>query len=315
MIYSRTSEAGANASADVEKTAHALPRDMIYTALGTEPAAKRVFRKNTAIKTERAYPFGTITWNNKWLWAPSVRGTRNSHFAALEKPKPERKTIFSSFRPSVLCVSQPFPSLVLTGDCINASPAGKRRIAVGAEQQFDDAMFASGGGKSNADSDSSNGNGFSIRFSTTTAAITSIAVAACVLTVTLFAIILAVLQVSLPRQLASQNWISKAAVVCDLFHFLRLKMSSIKTDWPSAVCSSLFQKNGGQTTHTNVKYNKLGKTEGRRRMNRTTTVSVPADDANDPSSIVHSDDDFDDGEESTPFARTWETPRLPIRLA
>lgn len=181
------------------------------------------------------------------MCALSVRGTRNSHFAALEKPKPERKTIFSLFSSSMLCFSQPFRSLVLTGDCINASPAGKRRIAVGAEQQFDDAMFASGSGKSNADSDSSNGNGFSIRFSTTTAAITSIAVAACVLTVTLFAIILAVLQVSLKPQRPSQSSI-KAAIVCDFFHFLRLKISSIKihlmrqsTD-RAAVCSSVSRK-------------------------------------------------------------------------
>lgn len=62
----------------------------------------------------------------------------------------------------------------------------------------------------------------------------------------------------------------------------------------------------------NVKYNKLGKSERRRRPNRSTTVAVPADDNCDTMPIVHSantDDEFDDEEEEEEcqtFARTWE---------
>lgn len=77
------------------------------------------------------------------------------------------------------------------GGCINASPAGKRRIAVGAEQQFsEDSMF-------NGRMNGGDPNNLFSRFGSQFSAITAIAVAACVLIVTLFGVIFALLQVSL----------------------------------------------------------------------------------------------------------------------
>lgn len=72
-----------------------------------------------------------------------------------------------------------------TGGCINSSPAGKRRIAIGAEQQFgDDGLFGN--------SDESNGALNNVGSIYTT--ITAITVAACLLIVTVFVIIFAALQ-------------------------------------------------------------------------------------------------------------------------
>ncbi|XP_058978156.1 furin-like protease 2 isoform X2 [Musca domestica] len=85
-----------------------------------------------------------------------------------------------------------------TGGCINASPAGKRRIAAAAEQQqFGSSYGNSGGLYGNLldDSDGSTGVGalFS-RVGSPLTTITAIAVAACLLIVTVFAVIFAVLQ-------------------------------------------------------------------------------------------------------------------------
>jgi len=90
------------------------------------------------------------------------------------------------------------------GGCINASPAGKRRIAVGVEQQqfgssygntgglygnlLDD-KFALGGGNGKS------GDSFFSRVGSPFTTITAIAVAACLLIVTVFAVIFAILQV------------------------------------------------------------------------------------------------------------------------
>jgi len=72
-----------------------------------------------------------------------------------------------------------------TGGCINSSPAGKRRIAIGAEQQFgDDGTFGN--------NDESKGALANVGSLYTT--ITAIAVAACLLIVTVFVIIFATLQ-------------------------------------------------------------------------------------------------------------------------
>lgn len=89
------------------------------------------------------------------------------------------------------------------GGCINASPAGKRRIAAGAEQQIGDdiSLVLNGiGGKSSvtgSGGDAGETNGLFVRFTSTTTAITSIAIAVCALIVTLFVIIFAVLQVNI----------------------------------------------------------------------------------------------------------------------
>lgn len=96
------------------------------------------------------------------------------------------------------------------GGCINASPAGKRRIAAGAEEQIGDdiSLVLNGiGGKSGSSGrgdgsgvggrDASETNGLFVRFTSTTTAITSIAIAVCALIVTLFVIIFAVLQVNI----------------------------------------------------------------------------------------------------------------------
>lgn len=82
-------------------------------------------------------------------------------------------------------------NLICTGGCINASPAGKRRIANGADQQqlssvADDALM--GNGKEST--------GLLSHFGSAFTAITSIAVAACLLIITIFVIIFAILQVS-----------------------------------------------------------------------------------------------------------------------
>lgn len=87
-----------------------------------------------------------------------------------------------------------------TGGCINASPAGKRRIAAAAEQQqFGSSYGNSGGLYGNLldDSDgSTSASGLFSRVGSPFTTITAIAVAACLLIVTVFALIFAVLQVS-----------------------------------------------------------------------------------------------------------------------
>lgn len=99
----------------------------------------------------------------------------------------------------------PFPFLSLwpfsyyPGGCTNASPAGKRRIAAGAEQQIGDdiSVVLNGIGGKSSGGDASETNGVFVRFTSTTTAITSIAIAVCALIVTLFVIIFAVLQVNI----------------------------------------------------------------------------------------------------------------------
>lgn len=91
-----------------------------------------------------------------------------------------------------------FPSN--SGGCINASPAGKRRIAAAAEQQQFGSSYGNSGGLygnllDDADA-ATGGNGLLTRFGSPLTAITAIAVAACLLIVTVFAVIFAVLQVS-----------------------------------------------------------------------------------------------------------------------
>lgn len=84
---------------------------------------------------------------------------------------------------------------LFSGGCINASPAGKRRIANGVEQQQfgDDSLFGISGKLSIANEGNGN-NGFG-RITPATTAITAIAIAACVLIISVFAIIIVVLQV------------------------------------------------------------------------------------------------------------------------
>lgn len=81
---------------------------------------------------------------------------------------------------------------LFSGGCINASPAGKRRIASGVEQQQfgDDSLFGISGKLSTAN----DGNGYN-GFGRITPAITAIAIAACVLIVSVFAIVFVILQV------------------------------------------------------------------------------------------------------------------------
>ncbi|XP_075157350.1 furin-like protease 2 isoform X2 [Haematobia irritans] len=85
-----------------------------------------------------------------------------------------------------------------TGGCINASPAGKRRIAAAAEQQqFGSSYGNSGGLYGNLidDTDGTTGvGGLFSRVGSPLTTITAIAVAACLLIVTVFAVIFAVLQ-------------------------------------------------------------------------------------------------------------------------
>ena len=84
---------------------------------------------------------------------------------------------------------------LFSGGCINASPAGKRRIANGIEQQQfgDDSLFGISGKLSIAN-DGNGNNGFG-RITPTTTAITAFAVAACVLIISVFAIVFVVIQV------------------------------------------------------------------------------------------------------------------------
>lgn len=103
-------------------------------------------------------------------------------------------SLCSRFR---LCLYRPFS--YYPGGCINASPAGKRRIAAGAEQQIGDdiSVVLNGIGGKSSGGDASETNGVFVRFTSTTTAITSIAIAVCALIVTLFVIIFAVLQVNI----------------------------------------------------------------------------------------------------------------------
>lgn len=84
---------------------------------------------------------------------------------------------------------------LFSGGCINASPAGKRRIANGIEQQQfgDDSLFGISGKLSIAN-DGNGNNGFG-RITPATTAITAFAVAACVLIISVFAIVFVVIQV------------------------------------------------------------------------------------------------------------------------
>ena len=84
-----------------------------------------------------------------------------------------------------------------TGGCINSSQAGKRRIPIGAEQQM--SQF-NGDDNDNLpiDNDDIDGNGKSKHSTgvlTPLTAITAIAIAGCLLIITIFVVIFAVLQV------------------------------------------------------------------------------------------------------------------------
>lgn len=85
------------------------------------------------------------------------------------------------------------PHTPCTGGCINSSPAGKRRIATGAELGDD---FADGIG--DGSQRESTGGLFAHVVSPFTT-ITALAVAACLLIVTIFVIIFAVLQVNIEK--------------------------------------------------------------------------------------------------------------------
>nr|XP_036218232.1 furin-like protease 2 [Bactrocera oleae] len=82
-----------------------------------------------------------------------------------------------------------------TGGCINASPAGKRRIAAAAEQQQFGSAYSGGlyGGFLDEDT-SGNGGGFFSRMSSPLTAITAVAVAVCLAIVTIVVVVFAVLQ-------------------------------------------------------------------------------------------------------------------------
>lgn len=101
------------------------------------------------------------------------------------------------------------------GGCINASPAGKRRIATGSEPQLTpgnpeakedgdlEAAASSlvahpliGGTGANGGGVVSQGGGLLVQFSSPFAAITALAVAACLLILLVFVTIFAALQVS-----------------------------------------------------------------------------------------------------------------------
>lgn len=77
-----------------------------------------------------------------------------------------------------------------TGGCINSSPAGKRRIAIGADQQFNVPNSLDG-----LEGVPDSTGGFLNQFDSKLT-ITAIAVAGCLLIVTVFVVIFAVLQVS-----------------------------------------------------------------------------------------------------------------------
>lgn len=85
-----------------------------------------------------------------------------------------------------------------TGGCINSSPAGKRRIAVGAEQQLNEDLAAASLGLVH---DGSEATGLFSRVASPFTTITALTVAACLLVVTIFVIIFAVLQVILFNEL------------------------------------------------------------------------------------------------------------------
>lgn len=80
------------------------------------------------------------------------------------------------------------------GGCINASPAGKRRIANEQQQFGDDNLFGITG-KLSIVNDENDNNGYGSIISATTP-ITAIALTACALIISLFAIIFIVLQVN-----------------------------------------------------------------------------------------------------------------------
>lgn len=96
---------------------------------------------------------------------------------------------------SVLCFSSQL--FDFAGGCINASPAGKRRIAAAAEQQQFGSAYSGGlyGGFLDEDT-SGNGGGFFSRMSSPLTAITAVAVAVCLAIVTIVVVVFAVLQVS-----------------------------------------------------------------------------------------------------------------------
>lgn len=83
------------------------------------------------------------------------------------------------------------------GGCINASPAGKRRIAAAAEQQQFGSAYSGGlyGGFLDEDV-TGNGGGYFSHMSSPLTAITAVAVAACLAIVTIVVVVFAVLQVS-----------------------------------------------------------------------------------------------------------------------
>lgn len=80
---------------------------------------------------------------------------------------------------------------VQIGGCINSSPAGKRRIAVGAEQQLNEELAAGLG----LVHDGSESAGLFSKVASPFTTITALTVSACLLVVTIFVIIFAVLQV------------------------------------------------------------------------------------------------------------------------
>lgn len=90
-----------------------------------------------------------------------------------------------------------FVSIYFTGGCINASPAGKRRIVE--QQQFGDDNLFGVNGKLSTGNDGNGNNGFG-HITPTTTAITAIAISACVLIISLFAIVIIVLQVKKKKQ-------------------------------------------------------------------------------------------------------------------
>uniref|UniRef100_A0A1A9VBT7 Furin-like cysteine-rich domain-containing protein n=1 Tax=Glossina austeni TaxID=7395 RepID=A0A1A9VBT7_GLOAU len=109
-----------------------------------------------------------------------------------------------------------------TGGCMNASPAGKRRIAAAAEQQQFGSSYGNSGGLygnlvDDVDGKTSVGGslgGYFSRVGSPLTTITAIAVAACLLIVTVFALIFAILQRSSnppPRKMIRYNKIPSNA--------------------------------------------------------------------------------------------------------
>lgn len=96
-----------------------------------------------------------------------------------------------------------FAANYFSGGCINASPAGKRRIANGIQQQQfggggDDGLFGISGKLSTAN-DISGNNAFG-HITPATTAITAIAIAACILIISVFAIVFVILQVRIKKK-------------------------------------------------------------------------------------------------------------------